>query len=122
MITRWPLCVTPPRRRSRSAAAVLAEELGIEVTKDSRIGWSPTAVPAATHEAYPEVIATLRAALRLHRARETIDAGQKPKRAQPRCVCDCGRRIRVARSVLEVAPIVCGICSSEFLIQSEGEA
>jgi hypothetical protein len=34
----------------------LAEELGIEVAKDPRIGWSPTAIPASTREEYAEVI------------------------------------------------------------------
>ena len=43
----------------------LAEELGIEVTKDPRIGWSPTSIPAATRDLYDEVIAELGRALRL---------------------------------------------------------
>ncbi|MQA63403.1 MAG: hypothetical protein GEU86_18375, partial [Actinophytocola sp.] len=37
----------------------LAEELGIEVTKDPRIGWSPTAVPASTREHYAATVAAL---------------------------------------------------------------
>jgi hypothetical protein len=30
------------------------------------------------------------------------------------CTCGCGRRIRVARSVLELAPILCGGCAQPF--------
>ena len=30
------------------------------------------------------------------------------------CTCACGRRIRVARSVLEQAPILCGGCAQPF--------
>jgi len=54
----------------------LAEELGIEVAKDPRIGWSPTAIPASTREEYAEVIDELGRVLRLHRAR-------RPRRVRP---------------------------------------
>jgi hypothetical protein len=30
------------------------------------------------------------------------------------CSCGCGRRIRVARSVLEQAPILCAGCAQPF--------
>lgn len=89
----------------------LAEELGIEVSKDPCLGWSPTAVPVATREAYAEVIAQLGTALRLHRTTEMSDGAGKPRKpGQPACVCDCGRRIRVAKSVLAAGPILCGLC------------
>ena len=29
-------------------------------------------------------------------------------------VCECGRRIRVAVSVLEAGPVTCGLCGSGF--------
>lgn len=91
----------------------LAEEVGIEVTKDSRIGWSPTAVPDRTRELYAPTIRVLGAALRLYRASETPAQPGKSK-SPPPCVCACGRRIRVAPSVLETGPITCGICDTEF--------
>lgn len=97
------------------AGAALAEELGIEVTKDARIGWSPTTIPSQTRESYAQVIAALGAALRLRRTVEITDgagAGKKP--AQPACVCECGRRIRVAKSVLAAGPILCGVRGTEF--------
>lgn len=55
--------------------------------------------------------------LRLHRAVEvTGRAAKKP--AAPPCVCGCGRKIRVTKSVLAVGPIVCGACGTEFTAES----
>ncbi|MGH3432396.1 MAG: hypothetical protein ACRDQB_06115 [Thermocrispum sp.] len=91
----------------------LAEELGIEVSKDPRIGWSPTAVPATTRQRYTATVAALTEALRLFRAPEQTTTGTKSKNPPP-CVCECGRRIRVATSVLEAGPITCGVCGTDF--------
>lgn len=94
----------------------LADELGIEVTKDDRIGWSPTNTTAATRDTYADVIEQLSHALRLRRAVEHgAREGNKKKQGPPACVCGCGRRIRVAPSVLELGPILCGACEHEFL-------
>jgi hypothetical protein len=35
--------------------------------------------------------------------------------------CGCGRRIRVAESVLEAGPITCGLCGSDFIAGETGE-
>ena len=91
----------------------LAEELGIEVTKDPRIGWSPTTIPATTCEQYTEVIAELGRVLRLHRSVE-IAGGKDKKPSPPPCVCECGRKIRVAPTVLAAGPITCGVCGTDF--------
>ena len=91
----------------------LAEELGIAVVKDARIGWSPTTVTDSTREAYRVTIAELGAALRLYRAPEPT-GGQSGKAKTPPCVCECGRRIRVAPTVLAAGPITCQLCDSEF--------
>lgn len=91
----------------------LAEEVGIDVTKDDRFGWSPTTVPNRTRELYAHTIRVLGAALQLHRASE-IPAQPGKTKSPPPCVCECGRRIRVAPSVLEAGPITCGICNTEF--------
>lgn len=92
----------------------LAEELGIEVAKDARIGWSPTTIPAATREAYAAVIAELGRVLRLHRSAEITDGGRVKKPSPPPCVCECGRRIRVSPAVLAAGPITCGVCGTNF--------
>lgn len=91
----------------------LAEELGIEVTKDDRIGWSPTTIPAGTRDAYAEVIGELGRVLRLHRSVE-IGGGRAKKPSPPPCVCECGRRIRVSPTVLAAGPITCGVCGTDF--------
>lgn len=94
----------------------LAEELGIEVSKDDRLGWSPTAIPTTTRETYAEVIAELGRVLRLFRSVE-ITGGGKTSKPTPPVSCRCGRTIRVSRKVLAEAPILCGACGGEFTVQ-----
>ena len=91
----------------------LAEEVGIAVKQDPRLGWSPTILPAHTRTAYAQVITELGAVLRLHRAVETT-AGGTSRSITPPCVCGCGRKIRVSKAVLLAGPIVCGVCDTEF--------
>jgi hypothetical protein len=91
----------------------LAEELGIEVAKDPAIGWSPTTLPEQTRQLYEATVVVLGQALRLYRSAE-IAGGETRKPGPPACVCSCGRRIRVAPSVLEAGPITCGVCGSDF--------
>jgi len=58
----------------------LATELGIEITKDPRLGWSPTTLPEHTRSAYADTIDQLGRALRMHRSAElTGDNGTKAK-------------------------------------------
>lgn len=97
----------------------LAEELGIEVVKDPRIGWSPTSVPSATRQRYADIITALTAALRLYRAPEKTGGDTGKSKNPPPCVCECGRRIRVATGVLEAGPITCGVCSTDFLPEED---
>ena len=98
----------------------LADEVGISVEKDPRIGWSPTTLPAATRATYTQVIDELGLVLRLHRAVE-ITGGAAKKPATPPCVCGCGRKIRVAKSILAAGPIVCGVCDTEFTPDINGD-
>jgi len=93
----------------------LAEDLGIEVTKDPRIGWSPTTIPASTRETYAEVIDELGRVLRLHRYVE-LTGGKATKPTPPPCVCECGRKIRVSPTVLAAGPITCGVCGADFVV------
>lgn len=92
----------------------IAEDLGIAVEKDPRLGWSPTSVPDTTRDIYAGAIAELARALRMRRTSEPGGAGKPKKPGTPACVCPCGRRIRVAVSVREAGPIVCGVCDAEF--------
>jgi len=92
----------------------LAEEVGITVTKDPRIGWSPTELPDTTCADYATTIEALGRALRFYRAAERTDNGTTKTNNPPPCVCECGRRIRVATSVREAGPITCGLCGTDF--------
>jgi hypothetical protein len=65
-----------------------------------------------TRQLYGATVAELGRALQLYRAAEITAGARKP--APPACVCDCGRRIRVAPSVLDAGPITCGICGADF--------
>ena len=95
--------------------ATLAGELGLDVTHLGPIGWSVTSVPEPTAARYGEVLAELAEALVLwRRAEQTSSAGPGRSRNALACSCACARRIRVARSVLELAPILCGGCAQPF--------
>jgi hypothetical protein len=95
--------------------ATLARELGLEVAHLDPIGWSATSVPEPTAACYGEVLAELAAALVLwRRAEQANPAGSGRSRNALACTCACGRRIRVARSVLELAPILCAGCAQPF--------
>jgi hypothetical protein len=95
--------------------AALARELGLDVVQVEGIGWSGTSVPPATADAYDDALNTLGAALTLWRRAELAGpAGPERPRTSVACVCACERRIRVSRSTLEAAPILCGACGQAF--------
>ena len=95
--------------------ATLAGELGLEVAHLNPIGWSATSVPDPTTTRYTQALAELGMALVLwRRAEQASTAGPGRSRNALACSCGCGRRIRVARSVLELAPIVCAGCAQPF--------
>ena len=102
--------------------ATLAQELGLDVGHVQPIGWSATSVPDPTATRYGEVLAELAAALVLWRRTEQASpAGPGRSRNPLACSCGCGRRIRVARSVLELAPIFCGACAQPFQPEDDEE-
>jgi hypothetical protein len=95
--------------------ATLAGELGLDVAHLDPIGWSATSVPDPTAARYAKVLAELAEALVLwRRAEQTSTVGTGRSRNALACSCACGRRIRVARSVLELAPILCGAYAQPF--------
>jgi hypothetical protein len=101
--------------------ATLAAELDLDVAHLDPIGWSATSVPESTAARYADVLAELGAALVLwRRAERTSPAGPGRSRNALACTCACGRRIRVARSVLELAPILCGACAQPFEPEDDG--
>ncbi|MGH3629202.1 MAG: hypothetical protein ACRDRL_17410, partial [Sciscionella sp.] len=97
----------------------LAEALGITVSNTTTLGWSTTAVPDATAEAYRPELTQLAAALTAYRHREPGSGGRTGGRRSSNnngvtAQCDCGRRIRTAPSTLAAGPINCGLCDHEF--------
>jgi hypothetical protein len=92
----------------------LAGELGIDVEKDASIGWSVTTVPAATAAVYRVQVDQLAAAMVVFRHPNGSGSGRAGSNNGVAARCPCGRRIRVAETVLEIAPITCGSCGGEF--------
>jgi hypothetical protein len=79
------------------------------------LSWSVTSVPDQTAARSAEPLAELRAALVLwRRAEQASPAGPGRSRNALACTCACGRRIRVARAVLELARILCAGCASRL--------
>jgi hypothetical protein len=96
--------------------AALADELGLDATKDPAIGWSPCTLRADTNTAYADTIDRLVTALSAYRHPEparTAKDRTSNNNAQA-CACGCPRRIRVAASVLDEGPITCGVCGEDF--------
>ncbi|MFI5697441.1 hypothetical protein ACIA58_36625 [Kribbella sp. NPDC051586] len=95
--------------------AALASELGLDTTKDDRIGWSPCTLRTETATTYKSVLAELKKALIAYRHPE-MTGGQAKKNNNNAiaCACQCPRRIRVAKQVLEEGEITCGNCESAF--------
>jgi hypothetical protein len=102
----------------------LAAELGLEVAKTDVIGWSDTNVPAGTAAAYRAELDELAAALVVYRHSEAqLGAGDRASNNNGVAArCACGRRIRVARTVLAAGPIVCGVCDTEFTSDESDES
>ena len=94
---------------------VLAEELGLKIDHDPSIGWSLTTLPDDTALRYADTIEQLEHAITIYRRHEGAGASKPAKKSGPKpCVCECGRRIRVAPKVLALGPILCGVCEQPF--------
>jgi hypothetical protein len=95
--------------------AALAGELGLDATKDPKIGWSLCTLRKETSTTYKSVIAELKKALIAYRHPEmTGGQAKKNNNNAVACVCSCPRRIRVAKAVLAEGEITCGVCDSTF--------
>ena len=111
-----------------------AELVGLDVSAMPPYGWAHTTLTHDTVERYAHSIDGLRDAMRIAR---TVDrrhlvgeeAGvhggtpdnteQQPpgteRSASPgSAMCGCGRRMRMAPSVLAAGPVLCGLCGNEF--------
>jgi hypothetical protein len=99
---------------------ILAEELGLAVGHDQRIGWSLTSVPDPTAEVYAGWLVKLHAALILWRHDDYKDVKGTGNGTSTRtssliaAACPCGRSIRIAATTLAAAPVICGACVGIF--------
>lgn len=116
----------------------LGEELGLVITQTPPIGWSGTELAPGTAEEYAEELEELALALTAYRHIEGqvpadpnapagpdddrgeagVDGkagGRRPKNGLVLvCGCPKPRKIRASGAVVEVGPILCGVCGSEF--------
>jgi hypothetical protein len=100
----------------------LAEELGLAVDHDQRIGWSLTSVPDQTAKIYAPWLVKLHVAMTLWRHAEfeaatgnTTGAGTAARTSGLiAAACPCGRSIRIAATTLAAAPVICGACGGGF--------
>jgi len=96
--------------------AELASELGLDATKDPRLGWSPCTLRQETATTYKGVLTELKKALIAYRHPEMVaGASTKKNNNAIACACQCPRRIRVAKQVLEEGDITCGVCEATFV-------
>lgn len=94
----------------------IGEEFGLTLEKDPTIGWSVTTVPTTTASSYATEIAKLDGALVAYRIMELGAAGgRKSNNNGVSASCDCGRKIRISRSVFDLGSISCGVCETEFV-------
>lgn len=112
-------CIKDTSRQGRwhnQQFAKLADEVGLDVTKDRRIGWSPSTLRDTTADAYRTVLKHLAAAMSAYRHLNPtgLSAGRSSNNNGISAECACPRRIRVATSVLAEGPILCGLCDRPF--------
>jgi hypothetical protein len=104
-----------------------AEELGLVVGRMHPYGWANTSIGEQAKERFAVEIRQLGVAMRIARrlsadvrleqgrddGREAGDSDGKRDR-QPPLMCACGRRMRMAPSVLAQGPVICGLCGVQF--------
>jgi hypothetical protein len=94
--------------------AALARELGLQVDVDKRTGWSQTSLTDQLAGRYAPQLTSLDAALHLWRHTERQLGPATVSHNLLACSCACGRKLRVSRTTLEQAPIICGACEERF--------
>jgi hypothetical protein len=94
----------------------IANELGMDCAANGSNGLSWTTITPGTLDDFATEISAIHRALagahRVHEAKRNATRTNN-NNAIP-VVCQCDRRVRVAPSVFELGPIVCGVCGSTF--------
>lgn len=114
-----------------------AIEVGLTVEQMNPYGFAKTSVPPETAERYSADIDRLEAAMRIARrvprsalstgnveqqlgAEGTTRSGGDSDRTKVKpAECGCGRRMRMAPSVLAKGPVTCGVCGADFAVDRE---
>jgi hypothetical protein len=94
--------------------ALLARELGLDVSEDTQFGWTVTTVTAGTATRYESQLAAIADAMTIWRKDEHHSRAAKRDTNLIAASCPCGRKIRVAASTLKEAPILCQACDGYF--------
>lgn len=114
-----------------------AAEVGLRVQRMDPYGWARTTLRPETIERYADSIATIGEHLRIARAlprrvRQGIESegrdengsdggGERQTRKSAAAECGCGRKMRMAASVLAKGPVMCGVCETEFSLPRQAE-
>lgn len=101
-------------RYHNSRFRALGEELGLVLNKSDARGWSTTQLATGTAHEYVTELAALGEAITAYRRAEVVGTGTTTSRNLVAAACGCARKIRVARTTLAAAPIVCGGCGRAF--------
>ena len=112
----------------------IAEEMGIVVEHDAQLGWSSTTMPDETAALYSAEIMDLDASITAYRKGfefllggtgtttgtsgtvkvPRVANGRKSNNNGVSAHCDCGRKIRISQTVLDMGGITCNVCGEEF--------
>ena len=98
---------------------VLAEELGLTVADAGPRGWRNTTLPPTTAHTYAPQLDQLTAALTIYPHAATPPTTAAKSRNKIAAVCQCPRRIWVARATLTQAPILCAQCGTPFATERD---
>ncbi|MFZ0119666.1 MAG: hypothetical protein WAL99_09480 [Pseudonocardiaceae bacterium] len=78
-------------------------------------------MPPSTAEQYRKVIATLDAAITAYRNAEVAGVSRPKASNYVKAECECPRTIRVGKTVLAQAPIICDECGKDFCSPEAGD-
>lgn len=98
----------------------LAEELLLDVDRDKVYGWTVTELSESARERYAVELAALDHAIQGYRYPER-SKGKSSRKSRALLECGCGRKLYGAPGVVEVGPILCGVCGEPFAIQQDGD-
>lgn len=100
--------------------AQLADELGLNPSKDDKLGWSLCTLRPSTRDTYRSALNAIDAAMGAYRHPDELAQKTRTNNNNGQSLtCACPRRIRVATTTLEEGPILCGLCHSPFLTDDQ---